>query len=63
MTTDNGTGRHDIDDEMHDPEQARITAESRPVVDDQEPSGEQGISSDKPGVDAGGYPDEPHRPT
>jgi hypothetical protein len=37
-------------------ERDRPEPERRPVVDDQEPTGEQGISSDRPGVDPGGYP-------
>jgi hypothetical protein len=40
-------------------ERDRREPEVRPVVNDQEPTGEQGISSDRPGVDAGGYPEEP----
>ena len=41
-----------------DPERAHVEAETRPVVNDQEPAGEQGISSDRPGVDPGGYPEK-----
>jgi hypothetical protein len=37
-------------------ERDRPEPERRPVVNDQEPTGEQGISSDRPGVDPGGYP-------
>ncbi len=37
-------------------ERYRPEPETRPVVNDQEPTGEQGISSDRPGVDPGGYP-------
>ena len=45
--------------DMEDPAGARLEAKTRPVVNDQEPTGEQGISSDRPGVDAGGYPEDP----
>jgi hypothetical protein len=51
------TPRPDTDEERDDPEHARIRAETRPVTHDQEPAGDQGISSDKPGVDGGGYPE------
>jgi len=49
----------DIDERRADPAGALLEAETRPVVNDQEPTGEQGISSDRPGVDAGGYPEDP----
>jgi hypothetical protein len=45
------------DEEVLDPEHARELTENRPVVNDQEPTGEQGTSSDRPGVDGGGYPE------
>ena len=55
---EHGEDPRDIDEERRDPEQARVQAETRPVVDNQEPTGEQGISSDRPGIDPGGYPEE-----
>ena len=51
-----GEDPREIDEERQDPEGARLQAENRPVVNDQEPTGEQGVSSDRPGVDPGGYP-------
>jgi hypothetical protein len=60
-----------VDAEHYDEEHVRHLEENRPLVNDQPASGEQGISSDKPGVDPGGYPDadgpgtpnpEPDRP-
>ena len=55
---EHGQDPRDIDEERLDPEKARVQAETRPVVNDQEPSGEQGISSDRPGIDPGGYPEK-----
>jgi hypothetical protein len=55
---EHGEDPRDIDEERADPERARTEAETRPVVNDQEPAGEQGISSDRPGVDPGGYPEK-----
>jgi hypothetical protein len=53
----------DIDAERQDPERVREEAEARPLVHDQAPDGDQGITTDKPGVDPGGYPEEPDLPT
>lgn len=53
-----GADPREIDVERRDPERARVGAETRPVVNDQEPTGAQGITSDRPGVDPGGYPEE-----
>jgi len=55
---EHGEDPRDIDEERRDPQRTRLAAENRPVVNDQEPVGEQGVSSDKPGVDPGGYPEE-----
>jgi hypothetical protein len=48
-----------VDAEHYDEKHARHLQKHRPVVNDQPRQGQQGISSDKPGVDAGGYPEEP----
>ncbi len=53
-----GEDPRDKDAEHEDAEAARLLAERRPVTHDQEAAGEQGISSDKPGVDGGGYPED-----
>ena len=58
-----GDDPRDIDDEMTDPEQARIDAQTRSITHDQPATGEQGISSDKPGIDPGGYPEKPTLPS
>jgi hypothetical protein len=51
-----GEDPRDIDQERADLERAESEPDTRPVVNDQTPTGEQGISSDRPGVDPGGYP-------
>ncbi len=53
---DQGDDPRDVDVEAHDPERVREQAETRPVVHDQEPTGEQGATSDRPGA---GPPDHP----
>jgi hypothetical protein len=49
----------EVDAEQYDEEHVRHLEQNRPLVNDQPASGDQGISSDKPGVDAGGYPEDP----
>jgi hypothetical protein len=39
-----------------------MSEQTRQITHDQEPEGAQGLSSDKPGVDPGGYPEEPRLP-
>lgn len=46
-----------LDAGHYDEEHVLHLQEDRPLVNDQPASGEQSISSDKPGVDAGGYPE------
>jgi hypothetical protein len=48
-----------LDAEHYDEERVRHLEENRPLVNDQPAGGDQGTSADKPGVDAGGYPEEP----
>jgi hypothetical protein len=50
-----GVDPRDTDAEFTDEEKAARRTETRPVVHEQEPTGEQGITSDKPGTDAGPY--------
>jgi hypothetical protein len=57
-----GDDPEDIDVEMHDPDRVEHLAENRPVTNDQTPTGEQGTTADRPGVDGGGYPEETPRP-
>jgi hypothetical protein len=45
--------------DQHDAERAEHVEENRPVTNDQPRVGQRAISSDQPGVDAGGYPEEP----
>lgn len=53
-----GVDPRDTDAEFQDEELAARRQQNRPVVNDQEPVGQQGISSDKPG-DEHNYPEEP----
>lgn len=45
----------DPDERRPDPQHVRVETETRPVVNDQKPTGAPGISSDPPGVDPGTY--------
>ncbi len=56
-----GDDPRDIDVETHDPDLVRERAETRPVVNDEEPTGEQGATSDRPGTGAPGQPDGARR--
>ena len=54
-----GDDPRQTDAEQYDEETVRRREQTRPLTDDQDATGEQGVSSDKPGVDGGGYPEEP----
>jgi hypothetical protein len=56
-----GDDPRDIDVEAHDPDRVREAAETRPVVHDQEPTGEQGLTSDRPGAGPGEHGDGARR--
>lgn len=51
-----GDDPREIDEEFRDDDAAARQERSRPVIHDQEPAGQQGISSDKPG-DEHNYPE------
>jgi hypothetical protein len=48
----------EADEEPRESAQLRRAKGELPVVNDQEPTGQQGTSSDRPGVDPGGYPEQ-----
>jgi hypothetical protein len=52
-----GEDPRDVDADFYDEEPALQEEGRRPVVNDQEPAGERGISSDKPGEDHS-YPED-----
>jgi hypothetical protein len=54
-----GDDPRQTDADQYDAERADHLAEHRPVTNDQPKIGRRGISSDRPGRDAGGYPEEP----
>ena len=60
--TDEPAGRgvdpRELEADHYDAEHVRHLEDNRPVTDDQPRTGRMGSSSDKPGVDGGGYPEE-----
>lgn len=54
-----GDDPRQTDADQYDEDRVEHLEQHRPVTNDQADIGERGVSSDRPGVDAGGYPERP----